>query len=87
VAKQNNELLMKNHKFRPTGSTPFPKANGTSFHGNKRNGGRGGELVEKIIYVKGNILIILTKKMLLTTRSRTTLRRNKMKTKVYRINL
>ncbi|XP_073121511.1 uncharacterized protein [Henckelia pumila] len=31
VAEQNNELLMKNHQLRPTGSTPFPKANGTSF--------------------------------------------------------
>ncbi|XP_070668830.1 uncharacterized protein [Malus domestica] len=24
VAEQNNELLMKNHNSRPTGSTPFP---------------------------------------------------------------
>ncbi|XP_073057155.1 uncharacterized protein [Primulina eburnea] len=31
VAKQNNELLMKNHQMRPTGSTPFPEANGTTF--------------------------------------------------------
>ncbi|XP_073273254.1 uncharacterized protein [Primulina huaijiensis] len=31
VAEQNNELLMKNHQMRPTGSTPFPKANGTTF--------------------------------------------------------
>jgi len=41
VAEQNNELLMKNHQSRPTGSTPFPEANGTSFHGNKGNRGRG----------------------------------------------
>jgi hypothetical protein len=41
VAEQNNELLMKNHQSRPTGSTPFPEANGTSFHGNKVNHGRG----------------------------------------------
>ncbi|XP_074328320.1 uncharacterized protein LOC141666225 [Apium graveolens] len=27
LAEQNNELLMKNHQARPTGSTPFPKAN------------------------------------------------------------
>jgi hypothetical protein len=47
----------------------------------------GVDVVEKIIEVKGNILIILTKEMLLTTRSGTILRRNKMKTKVYRINL
>jgi len=45
------------------------------------------DVVEKIIEVKGNVLIILTKEMLLTTRSGTTLRRNKMKTKVYIINL
>jgi hypothetical protein len=42
VAKKNNELLIrKNHKFHPMGSTPFPKANRTSFHGNKGNHGRG----------------------------------------------
>jgi hypothetical protein len=35
VAEQNTELLMKNHNSRPTSSTPFPEANGTSFHGNK----------------------------------------------------
>ncbi|KAK9735043.1 hypothetical protein RND81_04G179900 [Saponaria officinalis] len=29
VAEQNNELLMKNHESRPTGSTPFPEANVT----------------------------------------------------------
>ena len=28
VAEQNNELLMKNHESRPTGSIPFPEANG-----------------------------------------------------------
>ena len=31
VAEQNNELLMRNHQSRPTGSTPFPEANGTGF--------------------------------------------------------
>jgi hypothetical protein len=31
VAEQNNELLMKNHRSRPTGSSPFPEANATSF--------------------------------------------------------
>ncbi|KAK9740899.1 hypothetical protein RND81_03G069200 [Saponaria officinalis] len=34
VAEQNNELLMKNHESRPTGSTPFPEAN-VAFY-NKR---------------------------------------------------
>jgi hypothetical protein len=41
VAEQNNELLMKNHHSRPTSSTPFSEANGTSFHGNKGNHDRG----------------------------------------------
>ncbi|KAK4404374.1 hypothetical protein Sango_0806000 [Sesamum angolense] len=27
VAEQNNELLLKNHESRPTGSAPFPKVN------------------------------------------------------------
>ncbi|KAH1096924.1 hypothetical protein J1N35_013845, partial [Gossypium stocksii] len=53
VAEQNNELLMKNHGIRPTGSAPFPKVNvavhnnyknrkyrGRS-HGRGRSGGRG----------------------------------------------
>ncbi|KAM6548217.1 hypothetical protein CsatB_019893 [Cannabis sativa] len=29
VAEQNNELLMKNHESRPTGSAPFPEVNAT----------------------------------------------------------
>ncbi|XP_073269402.1 uncharacterized protein [Primulina huaijiensis] len=29
--KSNNELLMKNHQMRPTGSSPFPEANETAF--------------------------------------------------------
>jgi hypothetical protein len=41
MAEQNNELLMKNHQSNPTGFIPFPEANGTSVHGNKRNCGRG----------------------------------------------
>jgi len=61
VAKQNNELLMKNHKSHPTSSTPFVEANETSFHGNKGNHGCGCGHGRKIIEVKGNILIILTK--------------------------
>ncbi|XP_048501524.2 uncharacterized protein LOC125497863 [Beta vulgaris subsp. vulgaris] len=36
VAEQNNELLMKNHESRPTGSAPFPEANATS-HNRKEN--------------------------------------------------
>ncbi|XP_028801898.1 uncharacterized protein LOC114757071 [Neltuma alba] len=40
VAEQNNELLMKNHESRPTGSTPFPKAN-VVVNGPTRGRGRG----------------------------------------------
>ncbi|XP_028795622.1 uncharacterized protein LOC114751125 [Neltuma alba] len=46
VAEQNNELLMRNHESRPTGSTPFPEANvvateSTRGHGRGRGRGRG----------------------------------------------
>ncbi|XP_070672590.1 uncharacterized protein [Malus domestica] len=48
VAEQNNELLMKNHNSRPTGSTPFPEVNVVSLerntissHGNNYKRGRG----------------------------------------------
>jgi hypothetical protein len=50
VAEQNNEFLMENHQSRPTGSSPFPEANATtfleanatSFKGNRGRGcGRG----------------------------------------------
>ncbi|XP_075645728.1 uncharacterized protein LOC142616852 [Castanea sativa] len=40
VAAKNNELLLKNHQTRPTGSIPFPEVNGVSF---KRNGGNKGQ--------------------------------------------
>ena len=36
MVEQNNELLLRNHQSRPTGSTPFPEVNGVSF---ERNGG------------------------------------------------
>ncbi|XP_021737856.1 uncharacterized protein LOC110704384 [Chenopodium quinoa] len=36
VAEKNNELLMKNHESRPTGSTPFPEANATSHNGKEQ---------------------------------------------------
>ncbi|XP_057249392.1 uncharacterized protein LOC130590836 [Beta vulgaris subsp. vulgaris] len=35
VAEQNNELLMKNHESRPTGSAPFPEANANPIMGKK----------------------------------------------------
>ncbi|XP_021770592.1 uncharacterized protein LOC110734755 [Chenopodium quinoa] len=50
VVEQNNEILMKNHESRPTGSTSFPEANATSQcgkeqkardHANSRGRGRG----------------------------------------------
>ena len=41
VAEQNNELLMQNHNTRPTDSTPFPEANGTSIQRKERSSGHG----------------------------------------------
>ena len=43
VAEQNNELLMKNHEIRPTGSKPFPEVNEikTSNFESGRGRGRG----------------------------------------------
>ncbi|KAL7608779.1 hypothetical protein Lser_V15G09947 [Lactuca serriola] len=41
VAEQNNELLMKNHQSRPTGSSPFPEVNATSSNYNGRGSNRG----------------------------------------------
>ena len=32
MAEQNNELLMKNHEARPTGSAPFPEVNAATYH-------------------------------------------------------
>ncbi|KAI3724042.1 hypothetical protein L2E82_35806 [Cichorium intybus] len=40
VAEQNNELLMKNHESRPTGSVALPKANAINVYG-PRNSTRG----------------------------------------------
>ena len=39
VAEQNNELLMKNHQSRPTGSAPFPEVNAASFRVNATSSG------------------------------------------------
>ncbi|XP_031276987.1 uncharacterized protein LOC116135424 [Pistacia vera] len=44
VAEQNNELLLRNHQTRPTGSQPFPEVNATTSsnnHGSGRGLGRG----------------------------------------------
>lgn len=42
MAEQNNELLMKNHEARPTGSTAFPEVNAVTYTTeNVRGRGRG----------------------------------------------
>jgi hypothetical protein len=41
VAEKNNELLIKNHESRPTGSTAFPEVNANTIGGNTRGRGRG----------------------------------------------
>ena len=41
VAEQNNELLMKNHQSRPTGSEAFPEVNAISSQNYGRGRGRG----------------------------------------------
>ncbi|KAM3380101.1 hypothetical protein P3S68_005674 [Capsicum galapagoense] len=41
VAEQNNDLLMKNHENRPTGSAPFPEVNDVQAHHARRGKGRG----------------------------------------------
>ncbi|XP_074364027.1 uncharacterized protein LOC141704740 [Apium graveolens] len=43
IAKKNNELLLKNHQIRPTGSAQLPEVHNTSFQKNGRGKGhRGG---------------------------------------------
>ncbi|XP_070020736.1 uncharacterized protein [Nicotiana sylvestris] len=41
VAERNNELLMRNHENRPTGSTPLPKEDEVYSHYANRGKGRG----------------------------------------------
>ncbi|KAL5743334.1 hypothetical protein ACOSP7_002212 [Xanthoceras sorbifolium] len=41
VAEQNNELLMKNHELRPTGSSTFPEVNANRYKSNGRGRGHG----------------------------------------------
>ena len=49
VAEKNNELLMKNHQSRPTGSIAFPEVNAINYsryknynsHGREKGRGRG----------------------------------------------
>ncbi|XP_017248724.2 uncharacterized protein LOC108219729 [Daucus carota subsp. sativus] len=45
VVEKNNELLLKNHQIRPTGSAQLPEVHNTSFqkneHGKGHRGGRG----------------------------------------------
>ncbi|XP_070008120.1 uncharacterized protein [Nicotiana sylvestris] len=41
VAERNNDLLMRNHENRPTGSTPLPEVDKVYSHYAKRGKGRG----------------------------------------------
>ena len=41
VAEQNNDLLLKNHGNRPTGSEPLPEVNEAYAHHARRGKGRG----------------------------------------------
>ncbi|XP_058223193.1 uncharacterized protein LOC131332897 [Rhododendron vialii] len=41
VAEQNNELLLRNHKSRPTGALPFPETNRVYFLSNGQGRGHG----------------------------------------------
>ena len=43
MVEKNNELLIKNHQFRPTGSAAFPEANAafSKNYGREYNHGRG----------------------------------------------
>nr|XP_017250883.1 PREDICTED: uncharacterized protein LOC108221520 [Daucus carota subsp. sativus] len=40
VAEKNNELLLKNHQIRPTGSAQLPEIHNTSFQKNERGKGK-----------------------------------------------
>ncbi|GKB36126.1 hypothetical protein Tco_0881068 [Tanacetum coccineum] len=42
VAEKNNELLMKNHESRPTGSLAIPEANAVNNNDNKNSGSKRG---------------------------------------------
>ncbi|GJV82852.1 hypothetical protein Tco_1522750 [Tanacetum coccineum] len=42
VAEKNNELLMKNHQSRPTGSLAIPEANAVNNNDNKNSGSKRG---------------------------------------------
>ena len=81
VAEQNNEILLKNHQSCPTGSTPFPEANGTSFDKHRGNYVRGcGRGHGRKINIERIVLIILQKGI-----THLTIRRIKM-ARVYKIN-
>ncbi|XP_059306343.1 uncharacterized protein LOC132057758 [Lycium ferocissimum] len=41
IAEQHNELLMKNHESRPTGTAPFPEVIEANFRHSRRGSGRG----------------------------------------------
>ncbi|KAK2418163.1 hypothetical protein QL285_040386 [Trifolium repens] len=63
VAEQNNELLIKNHQLRPTGTIVYPEINATTF-----NQGRGDIITLKdvavililVVMVEANITVATT---------------------------
>ena len=64
MAEQNNELLMKNHKARPTGFAPFPEVNVTAYQPHNQIQGRGrGRVVDvvEVVYVVLVIVVVIPK--------------------------
>ncbi|CAA7014138.1 unnamed protein product [Microthlaspi erraticum] len=58
VAEQNNELLMKNHGLRPTGSAPFPEANVTTFDRTEQN--HSGRATIVVVVVVAVVVVVVT---------------------------
>ena len=70
VAEQNNELLMKNHQSRPTGSEAFPEVNAISSQNHGRGRGRGRDRSRGRNSDNITILLLIRKeKLCFTTRS------------------
>lgn len=61
MAEQINELLMKNHQSHSTGSTSFPKEDGTSFY-NHKDVAEDVDVVGRAIKIKETVLKITQKK-------------------------
>ena len=92
IAKQNNELLMRNHQSRLIGSEPFPEVNVISSQtcgcgwewGHGRGRGRNPRYHGSY---SNNHQILIKGKPHCTTKSRIILRQNKKMGSVYKINL